>query len=693
MRPTNFLKPEGVHLPKLPEAPRESSPGHLPRRKRQRRNIRRAFTFVAVFLGIAIVIFLGFGSIRLLKDGLALRSAGEEAKAALEGGDVETAHVALGHVVTDIHAVRGDLDYFVFMKNIPWVGDQFRGAEATFDAAGEAADALYSGLTVFLDALSAVDGASELIGAPSDTGEASSFNALTEEEKYLLLHSLATALPELRRMQVNLRLAQLDLDRLDSLHLAPAFAKAVLPLQQKLPELIDAVDIVVPFAAIAPEFAGLGHDRQFLMLFMNNHELRPGGGFIGNYGLLVMKNGDIKSLVTDDSYAVDAYVEGRSDYFVAPPDPLRRRLISEWYFRDSNWSPDFSKTSEDATQLIRQEFAFGHQAIPEVHGVIGITTDFLSRVIGFVGPITVDGETFTADNVTDRLEYIVEQQFDCANAPLAERDTCVDVPVDERKEIIKHMSEAMMERLKSMSPGEWPGFFRMLHTAFTEKELVLMSFDEKTEAALEDAGWAGVLNPAGSDDVLMTVDANMGAYKTDRVVDRHVTYTVKPNGTGYRATASIKYTNTATKKDYRTKEYRTYTRVYAPLGSKLVSSSGSVAADPQYNPNKWPDTVSVVDDLGMTSFGAYTYVGLGKTTTLSFTYDLPETVVDAIKRGDYELQVFKQIGARDNLLTLDEDFGKAVRDAVPAEEAVNWGDRKYHVDTVLDTDKAFRVRL
>jgi hypothetical protein len=573
MRPTNFLAPEaGVHLPKLPEQPRLHF-SHPSRKKRRRKMVRWLVTIALILAFIGIAVYLGIGGSRLAKDALALKAAGENAKVSLENGDVHGAHAALGDVVTGIHAVRGDLAYFGFAKSIPLLGDQVEGAEATLDAAGQAADALYSGLSVFLDALSSVEGASDLVGVGSGAGESRSYSSLTEEEKYLLLHSLAVALPELRRMQVNLRLAKLDLDRLDSLNLVPQFSNAVLPLKRKLPELIDAVDIVVPFAAIAPEFAGLGGDHQFLLMFLNNHELRPGGGFIGNYAMLTMKNGDIKSMTTDDSYAVDALVTGKPDYHVEPPIAMKRFMnLSNWYFRDSNWSPDFRESSRVSVQLMRQEFSYGGKPVPNLSGTIGITTDFLSRMVTFVGPITVDGETFTGENVTDKLEYIVEQAFDCANAPPEQRANCVDVPVSERKAIIKDMTSALVDRLKSLPPSRWPEFFRVLHTAFAKKEIVFMSADEKTQAVIEDAGWGGVVNPVVADDILMTVDANMGAYKTDRVVDRHVRYTVRPNGKGFRATVSIEYSNTATKKDYRTIDYRSYTRAYVPYGATVQSA-------------------------------------------------------------------------------------------------------------------------
>src|SRR5262249_6662370 len=117
MRPTNFLAPEsGVHLPKLPEQSREPQPNHAPkRRSRRRRFVRWLFVFAFLaFLGVGV--FLGIGGARLAKDALALKAAGESAKAALDAGDVEGAHAALGDVVTAAYAVRGDLDYFRFVR-------------------------------------------------------------------------------------------------------------------------------------------------------------------------------------------------------------------------------------------------------------------------------------------------------------------------------------------------------------------------------------------------------------------------------------------------------------------------------------------------------------------------------------------------------------------------------------------------
>jgi len=652
------------------------------KKKKNRRVVRRGFFLLLFVVIIALGVYFGIGIVRVLEAGLQLKAAGEQAKTALDEGDISGGAEALTSVITSLNALQSGAEYFSLLEPLPFVGDQLKGAKATVNAALETAVAVEDGLHILLESAKAVQGAGGVVGEVSGSAESRSYSSLSSDEKELLLQSLAASLPDLRKMQIKLRLASQDLDRLDELNLSPVFTNAIAPLKEKLPELITAVDIIVPFAAIAPEYAGLGHEKQFLVLFLNNDEIRPGGGFIGVYGLMTIKNGDIETMVTDDSYNVDKFVEGHDDYYVTPPYPLREYLIPEWYFRDSAWSPDFTQTAKDATQLFRQEIGFGGQPIPEISGVVGITPSFISRVLEFVGPITVEGQTFTSENIADELEYQVEQQYDIDGKP-----------PEQRKEIVSKVTDEMVHRLMALPPSRWTDFFKIMHAGFNKKEIALMSFHAKTQASLEDSDWAGVLNPAQSDDLVMAVDANLGALKTDPLVDRHITYSIKPYGSGYRATTSIEYHNTGTKYDWRTTRYRTYARVYAPLGSTFVSSEGSLTNDVSRNPSRTPDTVDVANELGMTSFGAFTAVELGETRTLSFTYDLPLAVVSAIKGGSYDLRAFKQMGGRDNLLTLHLDFGTTLKDAVPAEAEKDWGDKIYHSDTTLDTDRHFRVRL
>lgn len=627
------------------------------------------------------MVLTSIGLLQIVVGSFQVRQAMKAGELALEGGDISVAEEALQKAHRGLDVMQKGFPYLSYLKAVPWMGDQLVAGESATLAAQETVEVLLSGLEVGKDIFQAVAGADSVLGGASGEVEARSYGSLNDEEKRALLWSLASALPELREMQVRLRLAQSDLDRLDKYRVSPAVAQAILPLKELIPELLTGIEVLVPFSAIAPQFAGLHEEQQFLILFLNNTELRPAGGFIGVYGLMVTEDGDIKHLTTDDSYNIDRFVEG-TDYHVNPPPPLVSWLGQpHWYFRDATWSPDFAQASRDAVQLMRQEIAYGGQPVPEIHGVFGITPTFISRLLDLVGPVTVEDQTFTSENIAETLEYQVEIAY-------AEEG----IHVSQRKEIVSLLTDEVIERILDFPPSSWSDLFHVLHAGFAEKEIALMSFDDKTQAALEDTNWSGVINPAGADDVLMVVDANLAALKTDPVVDRQVEYKIEPHGSGYRATTSITYAHHGSF-DWKTTRYRTYTRVYAPLGSKLVTSSGTMKNDKVNDPSGSPGQVIVADELGMTSFGAFIAIEPGETKTLSFTYDLPSTVISAIKRGTYRFLAIKQMGAGDNLLTLDLNFDTTVASAYPPEVPEEFNNDSYRLTTRLVTDQLMTVRL
>ena len=81
--------------------------------------------------------------------------------------------------------------------------------------------------------------------------------------------------------------------------------------------------------------------RVFMILLQNNHELRPGGGFLGQYAVIKIKNAEIISAVVEDAKLLDQRIKD-ADIKVTPPWPLTRYAqIKRWMLRDSNFSPGF----------------------------------------------------------------------------------------------------------------------------------------------------------------------------------------------------------------------------------------------------------------------------------------------------------------------------------------------------------------
>lgn len=615
---------------------------------------RRRIWLRVLGLGLLTWFIITLVGVALAVDGaFRIKTAVSDGQAALEVADFTLASDSLERVRSGLLEVQRGFLFLTYLRPVPWIGEQLKVAQEAIDVSLEVTGAMTSLLI---------------------------FEQLSAEDRHLMLSGLSASLPELREAQVRLSLASKDFEQLNIQKMSSQLRLAISPLSQILPDLAAVVDVLVPVAAIAPEFAGLEDDKQFLTLFLNNAELRPNGGFIGIYNLAEVRDGEIVNMSTSDSYAVDALVQGQPGYHVNPPPPIATYLNQPvWYFRDANWSPDFGETARTATQLMRQEIAFGKLPVPQIDGVIGITPDFVSRFLNIVGPITVSGVTFTADNLAPELEYQVEQAF-----------VGRGIAVSDRKDIVALLGDELINKLAALPTSAWPELFKAIQAGAQEKEFALMSFDPKVQAVLTDNHWAAVIRSNAINDTLLVVDANMASLKTNAVVERDVKYSIIKTSSGYRATAEVNYTNQGSF-DWKTTRYRTYTRLYVPLGSKLVSSSGSMLNDKLLNPGLLPGQVTVSEELGMTSFGAFIAIEPGESGTLSFTYDLPASVVAAIENGTYQLLAQKQMGAGDNPLTLDLDFGKAVVSASPAEESQNFGDNIYHVTTELKTDELFTV--
>src|SRR4030043_2137878 len=68
------------------------------------------------------------------------------------------------------------------------------------------------------------------------------------------------------------------------------------PLTNILPVSSERKNELQVLADIYDKMGGFTRDRTFLVLFQNDMELRPGGGFIGSFGIGNTKNGQISAL-------------------------------------------------------------------------------------------------------------------------------------------------------------------------------------------------------------------------------------------------------------------------------------------------------------------------------------------------------------------------------------------------------------
>lgn len=423
-------------------------------------------------------------------------------------------------------------------------------------------------------------------------------------------------------------------------------------------------------ASLMESMLGFSRPKTYVILFLNNTELRPGGGFIGAYALGQISQGHLNLIKEEGTEIFD----GASDpaQLFNPPGPLAEKLkVKKWFFRDSNWSPDYALSAAQSLDFYKRENGYLSN---QIDGVLAFTPTVIEKFLQINGPITVDDITFTAENVTEKLQYEVEYGF--AEKGIARPD---------RKGLLKDFSIAVIKMAKQKGLWNVSAYLRLGEEMLKQKQIMLYSTNAAEQASIETLGYGGRTTQTPGD-YLLWVDANLGALKTDWAIQRTLHYELKQASEGVTGVATMNYRHTAAR-DWRTSRYISYTRVYVPLGSQLVSA---------YFKNRGAAVAVPVDqgiEFGRKWFGAYITIEPQSSGDLSFTYTVAPEVLDSIKNRAYSLAIDKELGTNNTALTLGLDFGRTIRAASPGEVLEKHGDSRYDVITDLSVNRVFTVSL
>jgi hypothetical protein len=425
---------------------------------------------------------------------------------------------------------------------------------------------------------------------------------------------------------------------------------------------------------LLPQFLGFQETKTYLFLFANNTEIRPAGGFLGTYAAVRFTAGKMETLAIEGTEVLDRRTP--ETWKPEPPKILTEKLgVDRWYFRDSNWSPDYPSSVKKALEFYAAE---GGAGASEIDGVITFTPTVLEKLLEITGPISIEGVEFTAKNVVRQLEHEVEFGY---------KDKGIDF--ENRKKIIDPFFHELLRKIGPDAIFHSQKYVALFEELAREKQVLVYFKDPNIQKIMQAKNWTGeVKNTSG--DYLLWVDANLAALKTDEVMERTLTYSMvaEPKTNSFVVSAKMKYVHNGVF-DKFTSRYRTYARVYAPLNSKLISVKS------YDNGGKMVEIVNVDQgqELGKQWFGAFYSIEPQKTGTLEFTYILSPEIVSLVKQGKYSLLSQKQAGIERAALTLNLNFGTTIQSAVPAEDKKEWGDSVYTVNKKFDSDQQIEVKF
>lgn len=465
------------------------------------------------------------------------------------------------------------------------------------------------------------------------------FEKLNFDEKQELLDFLYKSPKQFDDISYHLEISLNAINEIDDTNVIPLFKEQKNFLQKRVELLLDSSQKISSLTSILPSIIGYPKEIKYFILLQNNTELRPTGGFIGSFGFAQIQDAHIKSFYTDDVYNLDWALD-ESKWNIQPPKPIKKFLnVSKWYFRDSNWSPDYLISAKNALWFYENEG--GHEK--NIDGVIAITPTFIGKLLDHFGGIEHDGIIYNSENFVDIIEYKVEKEY-----PL------IGLKESERKQIIGMLSNKLIEKAKQSSYLDILSIIDIVIESLNEKDILIYSQNPEFAKIIDKKNWNGKLIQTDSD-YLMVVDTNLASLKTDLVMDKTINYSLEPENEKYKAKVSIEYKNTG-EFTWKTTRYNTYTRIYVPLGSELIKVDGSMQAEKNNNPGE----IDISEELNKTVFGTFISIEPGESKTLSFEYYLPQRIKNQINNSNYELYIQKQPGTK-NKISVDHIFDSMIQ--------------------------------
>lgn len=463
-----------------------------------------------------------------------------------------------------------------------------------------------------------------------------------------------------------------------------------LPLiyKDKLSKIARPLGLVSSLIDVTPTLFGFNGSKTYLILFQNNFELRPGGGFIGSYGIVRLDRGMIAELTVHDVYDADGKLKAQ----ITPPFALRRFMgAPHWFMRDSNFSPDFPQSASQAASFLKLE------TNQNIDGVIGIDVTFLTSLLEATGPIKLAdyGKTLTKDNFYLETQSQVENNFFPGST--------------QKKDFLRAAETELLKRLQEHR-FSYVSLANVLINSITQKHMLFAVADTSTQKlfSINDlSGGIGEKRQADPNMFLDTVgisEANIGQNKVNYYLKRTISQDVVIDGEGI-VTEQLKviYTNESTAKNPFAGDYKAYLRLIAPFGAVLagvqIDGDEMVTTPAVTNENLYlaksfiaPKGIEVdqATEGGRSLYGFLVQVPQGKTREIVLSYRLEKRAPVDAQEWEYNLLVLKQPGTLSDPYSLTVHYPVAAR-LLNSSLPVNDLGGKLGFDSVIDQDLALSL--
>lgn len=543
------------------------------------------FGLLIVF-SIILAVVIGIPAYKTYGKAKKLYQTALEAKPVLQTKDMKLISEKINLIKIDLSDLKESFKPLLWLKIIPYFGE-YVGDAQHFILAGEAG--LDSGDIV----IKAIEPYSDIIGfnGGANTG---SGEKTTQDRITFLVTTIDKIGPDLDKISEKFQIVKKEIDQVNTNRYPVSFKgqKVREPLVEIIAMIDQAATVVSdakPLLSVTPWLLGSDAPRRYLLLFQNDAELRPTGGFLTAYAILEVNKGKIKPQLSQDIYALDARFTKR----IPAPEPIKKYLPKVNYFnlRDMNLSPDFSSSM----QTFLENYVYVDKK--KFDGVIAVDTKVLVSLLEVLGPVGVsEWGNFSAkpDSRCDGCPQVVYALELLADKPVSTLKA-------DRKAVIGPLMNSILANAMGSPKEKIPGLFNAGFKSLMEKHVLFYFPEESIQKAVENFNIAGRIRDYEGDYFHLN-DTSFSGAKSNLFIKENVNQVVEINKDGkVTKTVTIEYTNPTPASNCNLEAgqlclnapYRDWFRIYVPKGSKLLESSGSEVE------------MTTSEDLGKTVFEGF----------------------------------------------------------------------------------------
>jgi len=581
--------------------------------KSKKRGIKKIL--IASVIIFCLVLYIGIPAWAVVKSATNAKTNLQTALASIRTGNLPEAKLKLDSAKKDLQKAKAAAFVYKPLTIIPFFGSYPADLEHGLSAGIDGIDA---GLIV----IQSIEPYADLLGL----GSGDFLGGTAQDRMQKAIQTLSKITPELDKVadkltQANKEMSQINASRYPDF--LPGKPKTNINLAKNY--LVHGEKVLTetkPLLEVLPQIMGDDRAKKYLVLFLNDKELRPGGGFITAYAYLNIDKSVVKAEGSDNIYDLDDTIPNKPP---APEAILKYLpLVDTFNLRDSNLSPDLPTSLIDFEQLYNKS-----PNAQQVDGYFTVNTRALSDVLNVLGPIEIEGIKYTNDivEICD-CPQIVYALLESSGQPRG-------FIIEERKALIGILMNAIMDKSLSADKNTLPKLIELGLKLLAQKDIMLNFKDEKSQAASEKLGYAGRIREAQKD-YLSVIDSNFAGAKSNLYIQQTITQDFVKKGDKLTKKVTINLKNPRPADNCSPERtaglclngiYRDWIRVFVPIGSKLISSTGSETE------------VVTYDDLGKTVFEGFFSLRPSGTAQIEFEYELPFAA-----SGDFSVFMQKQSG-------------------------------------------------